>query len=263
MPHRNARVAFITGAASGIGLATARILAEEGVTVVMADRDAERLALARGTIDAPGVSVRQVDVGSAHEVGSTVAAVVDEHGRIDMAVLNAGITGVNTPLEDYPVDVFDQVVATNLRGTWLCLRAVIPPMKQARSGSIVLTSSIQGLAALAGTTAYTTTKHALVGMMKGAALELAKCGIRVNTVHPGYVETPMMQAIHEAVSPDDPALFQSALAATVPMGRYARPDEIARLIRFLCSDESSFSTGSCFVADGGILAALPSLADNA
>lgn len=259
MQYWDGKVALITGAASGIGLATARLLAHDGATVVMVDHDAKRLVAAAAGVDSKALSCRQVDVSSAQEVEEAVAAILKDHGRIDMAVLNAGIAGANMPLEQYPVDLFDQVIATNLRGVWLCLRAVVAPMKQARSGSIVMTSSIQGLSALAGTTAYTTAKHALVGMMKGAALELASFGVRVNSIHPGYVETPMMQAIHESVSPEDPAQFQSAIAATVPMQRYAQPDEIARLIRFLVSDESSYSTGSCFVADGGILAALPSL----
>lgn len=253
------RVALVTGAASGIGLATARLLAHDGATVVMVDHDEERLGAAVAELDSSRVSGRPADVSVQVEVEAAVAGVLKDHGRIDAAVLNAGIAGANMPLEEYPVELFDRVVATNLRGVWLCLRAVAAPMKQARSGSIVLTSSIQGLAALAGTTAYTTTKHALVGMMKGAALELASFGVRVNTIHPGYVETPMMQAIHESVTPEDPMQFQSALAATVPMKRYARAEEIARLIRFLVSEESSYSTGSCFVADGGILAALPAL----
>lgn len=258
MEQSNPKVVLITGAASGIGLAAARLLARDGAGVVMVDRDGERLAAAAAELDSPLLTRFEADVNSEHEVEKVIAAVVAERGRIDAAVLNAGIAGANMPIEEYPVELFDRVVATNLRGVWLCLRAVVPPMKQARSGSIVLTSSIQGLSALAGTTAYTTSKHALVGMMKGAALELAEFGVRVNTIHPGYVETPMMGAIHESVSPEDPAKFQSALAATVPMRRYAAADEIARLIRFLVSDESSYSTGSCFVADGGILAALPS-----
>jgi NAD(P)-dependent dehydrogenase (short-subunit alcohol dehydrogenase family) len=253
------KVALITGAAAGIGFATARLLARDGATLVLLDRDAERLAEASREIAAASLISRQVDVASQAEVDAVIQSVLRECGRIDAAVLNAGIAGANVPLEEYPVTLFDEVVATNLRGAWLTLRAVVAPMKQARSGSIVLTSSIQGLAALAGTTAYTTTKHALVGMMKGAALELAGFGVRVNTIHPGYVDTPMMRTIHELVSPDDPGQFEAAIASTVPMQRYAQPEEIARLIRFLLSDESSYSTGSCFVADGGILAALPSL----
>jgi NAD(P)-dependent dehydrogenase (short-subunit alcohol dehydrogenase family) len=250
---------LITGAASGVGFAAAELLSADGATVVMLDRDAEMLADAAGRLGEDNVITKVLDVRSPSEIDAAIADVLNSIGRIDGAVLNAGIAGANMPLEDYPVDLFDEVVATNLRGVWLTLRAVVKPMKAAGAGSIVLTSSIQGLAALAGTTAYTTTKHAVVGMMKGAALELATFGVRVNTIHPGYVDTPMMQAIHEAVSPDDPSQFEAALASTVPMNRYAKPEEIARLIRFLLSDDSSYSTGSTFAADGGILAALPSL----
>lgn len=248
------KVAFITGAASGIGLAATRLFLEEGAAVVMVDRDEDLLR----DIGLQGdLETIAADVASQTEVDKAVATALERFGRIDIAIFNAGIAGANMPLEEFPVDLFDDVLAVNLRGAWLCLRAVVPAMKERKSGSIVLTSSIQGLSALAGTTAYTTSKHALVGMMKGAALELAPFNVRVNTIHPGYVETPMMDAIHDAVAPDSPASFQEALAATVPMGRYAKPEEIARLMLFLGSGESSYSTGGCFTADGGILAALP------
>jgi NAD(P)-dependent dehydrogenase (short-subunit alcohol dehydrogenase family) len=161
------------------------------------------------------------------------------------------------PLEEYPETLFDEVLAVNLKAAWLGLRAVVPGMKARKRGSIVFTSSIQGLAALPGTTAYTTSKHALVGLMKGAALELAPHKVRVNTVHPGYVATPMMDNIHKMVMPDAPELFEAAIAETVPMQRYAQAEEIARLMLFLASDDSAYSTGACFAADGGILAALP------
>ncbi len=260
------KVAFITGAAGGIGLATAKLFLQEGASVIMADRDADLLEDARETMEqlvkAEGAegsfNIVKTDVTSQEEIEQTIGHVLRKFSRIDIAVLNAGIPGANMPLEDYPVDLFDEVMAVNLRGVWLSLRSVIPAMKQQQSGSIIMTSSIQGLSALPGTTAYTTSKHALVGMMKGAALELAEFGIRVNTIHPGYVETPMMDAIHHAVVPDAPEKFQASIASSVPMGRYAKADEIARLMLFLASDESSYSTGSSFLADGGILAALPS-----
>ena len=161
------------------------------------------------------------------------------------------------PLEEYPDELFDEVLALNLKAVWRGLRAVVPAMKARGKGSIVMTSSIQGLAALPGTTAYTTSKHALVGMMKGAALELAPFNVRVNTVHPGYTATPMMNAIHEMVSPENPAAFEQAISQTVPMKRYAKALEVAQLMVFLASDDSNYSTGGCFTADGGILAALP------
>jgi NAD(P)-dependent dehydrogenase (short-subunit alcohol dehydrogenase family) len=160
-------------------------------------------------------------------------------------------------MEQYPETLFDEVLALNLKAIWLGMRAVIPAMKAQQSGSIVLTSSIQGLSALPGTTPYTASKHALVGLMKGAALELAPHKVRVNTVHPGYVATPMMDNIHNMVMPDAPAEMQAAISQSIPMKRYAQPEEIARLMLFLASDDSSYSTGGCFTADGGILAALP------
>src|SRR5690606_29880658 len=136
-------------------------------------------------------------------------------------------------------------------------RQLIPSMKARQRGSIVLTSSIQGLSALPGTSAYTASKHALVGLMKGAALELAPHKVRVNTVHPGYVATAMMENIHNMVMPEAPEQMQAAISASIPMQRYATADEIAKLILFLASDDASYSTGGCFTADGGILAALP------
>ena len=251
------KVAFITGAASGIGRATAELFLEEGAFVVLADSDTDTLAAAVSELDAGKTATVVLDATSQVQVEEAVSFTLEKFGRLDIAILNAGVAGANMPLEDYPVELFDEVMAINMRGVWLGMRAVIPAMKAQGSGSIIMTSSIQGLSALAGTTAYTTSKHALVGMMKGAALELAGHGVRVNTVHPGYVETPMMDAIHHAVAPGAPESFQQALSASVPMGRYARAEEIARLILFLGSDESSYSTGSSFVADGGILAALP------
>ena len=258
------KVAFITGAAGGIGLAAAKLFLQEGASVIMADRDADLLEDARASMEeltnAEGsFNIVKTNVTSQQEIEQTVSHIQRKFNRIDIAVLNAGIPGANMPLEDYPIELFDQVMAVNMRGVWLGMRAVIPLMKQQQGGSIIMTSSIQGLSALPGTTAYTTSKHALVGMMKGAALELAEFGIRVNAIHPGYVETPMMEAIHHAVVPDAPEKFQASIASSVPMGRYAKADEIARLMLFLASDESSYSTGSSFLADGGILAALPTV----
>ena len=252
------KVAIITGAASGIGEAIARLFVAEGAKVMLVDVDASRLSALQSAFDESAAATFQADVTLQVEVEQAVQACIETFSGLDIAVLNAGVPGANAPLEEYPVDVFNQVLDVNLKGAWLGMRSVIPAMKSQKSGSIILTSSIQGLSALAGTTAYTTSKHAVVGMMKGAALELAEHGVRVNAIHPGYVETPMMDAIHKAVVPDAPEDFQSAIASTVPMKRYATPEEISRLALFLGSDDSSYSTGSSFLADGGILAALPS-----
>lgn len=251
------KVALITGAASGIGLAVAQCFVAEGARVLLVDRDEASLAAAVALCGANNTGSLCVDLKDDSAHARYVERALQQFGRLDIAVFNAGITGVNTPLEGYPVAVFDEVMALNLRAAWLGLRAVVPTMKQQQSGSIIFTSSIQGLAALPGTTAYTTSKHALVGMMKGAALELAPYGVRVNTVHPAYTDTPMMQRIHRDVMPDQPEQFQKLLGGSVPMQRYARAEEVAQMMAFLASDAASYSTGGCFTVDGGMLAALP------
>jgi meso-butanediol dehydrogenase / (S,S)-butanediol dehydrogenase / diacetyl reductase len=250
------KVAWITGAASGIGDAAARRFLAEGARVALVDRDGERLEAVAKSLDAERVEQVCADLADAAQIDAAVERTVTRFGRVDVALLNAGIAGTRVPIEDYPPELFDEVLGVNLRGAWLALRALIPVMKAAGRGSIVVTSSIQGLAALGGTTAYTASKHAVIGMMKGAAVELAPFGIRVNAIVPGYVDTPMMERIHREAAPQDPEAVHAALAAPVPMGRYASAEEIAALLLFLASDEASYSTGACFVADGGLLARL-------
>jgi NAD(P)-dependent dehydrogenase (short-subunit alcohol dehydrogenase family) len=251
------RTALITGGASGIGRATALLFLAEGARVFLVDQDAVALEELQKEANVDKCAVYSADLRDSAQILAYSRQALATLGHIDIAVFNAGICGANMPLEEYPEALFDEVLAVNLKAPWLGLRAVVPGMKERKRGSIIFTSSIQGLAALPGTTAYTTSKHALVGMMKGAALELAPHNVRVNTVHPGYVATPMMENIHKLVMPDAPHLFEAAVAETVPMRRYATSEEISKLILFLASDESSYSTGACYAADGGILAALP------
>lgn len=251
------KTALITGGASGMGRAAATLFVAEGARVLIVDRDEKLLEQVQGEIGSANLLIYTADLRKPAHITDYSKFALDRFGHIDAAVFNAGICGVNTPLEQYPEEVFDEVLAVNLKAVWHGMRAVVPSMKARKSGSIMFTSSIQGLSALPGTTAYTTTKHALVGMMKGAALELAPFNVRVNTIHPGYVATPMMDSIHKAVMPDAPDKFEHAISQTVPMKRYARAEEIARLMLFLASDDSTYSTGACFAADGGILAALP------
>lgn len=251
------KTALITGGASGIGEATARLFLSEGAEVFIVDHDADRLASLQAEPGTTNLHTCVADLRQNADIHRYSIQAQDTLGNIDAAIFNAGICGANTPLEEYPEDLFDELLQINMKAVWLGMRAVVPGMKARQRGSIIMTSSIQGLAALPGTTAYTTAKHALVGMMKGAALELAPYNVRVNTVHPGYIATPMMDAIHKMVKPDAPEDFQAAIADSVPMKRYADPNEIARLMLYLASDASSYSTGSTFTADGGLLAALP------
>jgi len=249
---------IITGGTSGIGQAAAELFVAEGARVLIVGRDEAQLRSIQTALGPDRLFTYAADLRDGSQVAAyTNLALQRFGGRIDAVLLNAGVAGPNMPLEDYPEETFDEIMAINLKAVWLGLRAVVPTMKAQGGGSIVVTSSIQGLSAVPGTTAYTTSKHALVGMMKGAAVELAPYGIRVNTVHPGYVEGPMMDKIAREASPQPPEAFHAGIRPTIPMHRYGRPEEIAPVMLFLASDESTYTTGGCFTADGGILAALP------
>lgn len=250
------KVAIITGAAGGIGSAAIRLFVEQGASVLAVDRDEQALRNIADSFDRTQVSYCSADVTQEADVKRYTQAAIDRYGRLDIALLNAGVLGSLLPITDYPVELFDQVVAVNLRGAWLGLREAFSLLKDSGGGSIVLTSSVQGLSAIQHTTAYTATKHAVVGMMRGAALEGAEFNIRVNTVHPGLTNTQMMGGLHKQLG-DEAGIASEAVmsewASTVPMRRYARPTEIAQLMLFLASDDSSYCTGNTYVADGGLL----------
>ncbi len=251
MGRLDGKAAVITGGAGGMGRAAARKFVREGCRVMIVDRDPAALDEAARE---DGVLGFAADVTDPVQVEAYTRAAVERLGGVDIALLNAGITGPNIPLEDYGLDQFDEVMAVNVRAAWLGLKAAIGPIRRRGGGSIVITSSIQGLSAMPGTTGYTTSKHALVGMMKGAALELARDKVRVNCIHPGFADTPMMHRIHQSASPDAPQAVEAGLSATIPMRRYATADEAANLMLFLASDESSYCTGASYLLDGGLLA---------
>ena len=258
MSRLNGKVAVITGGAGGIGRAAGTLFAREGASVLLVDRPGSGVAGMARDIGA-AVAGFEADVTDPAQVDGYMRHVLDRFGGLDIALLNAGVEGVYMPLEQYPPETFAQVMAVNVGAVWLGLRAAVVPMRKRGGGSVVITSSIQGASALPNTSAYTTSKHAVIGMMKGAALELAKDRIRVNCVIPGMTDTPMMDRIHEASGAPEQML--AAVQATIPMRRYARSEEIARLMLFLASDESSYCTGSTYAADGGILASWTSTPD--
>jgi len=254
----NGKIAVITGGAGGIGRAAGALFAREGASVLLVDRPGSGVA---GTARDVGATVSgfEADVTDPLQVEAYTRHVLDRFGGLDIALLNAGVEGAYMPLEQYPPETFAQVMAVNVGAVWLGLRAAVAPMRKRGGGSVVITSSIQGASALPNTSAYTTSKHAVIGMMKGAALELANDRIRVNCVIPGMTDTPMMDRIHEASGAPEQML--AAVQVTIPMRRYARPEEIAHLMLFLASDESSYCTGSTYAADGGILASWTSMPD--
>ena len=256
MNRLQGKVAIITGAAGGIGSAAVRLFVEEGAKVLAVDQSEAALAEAIAGLDPLSVSPYAADVTREDQVEAYTKAAVDRYGGLDIVLLNAGIFGGLSPITDVSAETFDKITAVNMRGPWLGIRAAFPHMKARGGGSIVLTSSIQGISAIPFSTGYTTTKHAVVGMMRGAALEGSQYNIRVNTVNPGLTDTNMMGGIHDSQAQGNTssAAVMDAWAATAPMRRYAKPREIAHMMLFLASDDASYCNGSTYVVDGGLTA---------
>ncbi len=248
------KVCVVTGAAGGIGKATTEVLAEAGSAVLMVDVDEGALQEARNNVPFDRVEVAVADVTDRDQVEAYTARAVELFGGLDAAILNAGLFGQPHSVVDYPEELFDQVLDVNIKGTWYGLRAAVPYLRERDRGSIVITSSTQGLSGYYGSSPYTTSKHAVLGMVRNAAVDLARESIRVNTVHPGYTDTTMMGGLHHSANPEHPQTVMDAFAASAPMRRYAAPSEIAQMMLFLASDASSYCTGAAFVVDGGLMA---------
>lgn len=245
------KVVLITGGASGIGLATTRGLHSAGASVIVLDRDAAALAGVSGELE--GVQTVEADVSSASAVEAAHAHIVERHGRLDVAINNAGITCPVGWLHELPEESWDAVVGVNLKGVWLCMRAQLGQMYSQGHGVIVNTASAAGLVGCPGTTPYTASKHGVIGLTKTAALEYAPLGIRVNAVAPGTVDSPMSDAFAANNAVSDP--FADALVRQpLPLRPMAKPEEVADAILFLASDRASIATGSVLVVDGGFSA---------
>ncbi len=257
MARLDSKVAVITGAAGGIGRAAAKLFAEEGAKLVLVDLDAAALAEVVRSVGEERASYIVADVTNPDQTQAYVNAAVDRWGGIDVLLANAGIEGSVAPISDYPLDVFDRVMAVNVRGVWLGIKHVVPVMSRRGGGSIVITSSTSGVAGTLDMSAYTVSKHAVIGLARTAALEGAPLGIRVNTVNPAPIETRMIRSIEKmrAATEDDEsaavAQFRRAMAERIPLGRYGNPAEVAEVMLFLASDSSSFCTGSVYMVDGG------------
>jgi NAD(P)-dependent dehydrogenase (short-subunit alcohol dehydrogenase family) len=252
MRRLDGKVAIVTGGAGGIGQATARLFADEGARVLLVDVDATALAAAVAAIGDEWVSSVVADVSDAAATAGYVQAAVDRYGRLDVLFANAGIEGVVAPITDYPDDLFDRVLAVNVRGVWLGVKAAMAQMQQHGGGSIVITSSIGGVRGSPLLAPYVISKHAVVGLMRSAALAGAAHGIRVNTINPAPIETRMMRSIEAGWTPDAPERAKQEREARIPLHRYGLPEEVARLVLFLASDESSFCTGGVYMIDGGL-----------
>jgi NAD(P)-dependent dehydrogenase (short-subunit alcohol dehydrogenase family) len=241
------KVAIVTGAARGIGLAAARRLVNDGAQVLALDLPGTGMEESH-----PQIVSFQADVAVADDWQRAVELARSRFGRLDILVNNAGISGFIGPLVDYPVESFDQVMAVNARGVFLGMKHSAPAMED--GGSIVNISSISGIGGGTNTLAYTASKHAVIGMTKLAAVELAPRRIRVNAVCPAPTATEMMFELAREKSPDDLEGFRRSFEQHIPLGRYGEADEVAAAIAFLASDQASFSTGAVLTVDGGMRA---------
>ena len=250
MGRLDGRVAFITGGEGSVGMATARRFVAEGARVCLAGIDVERLAGCGRELGAEAAHWTVADVTDAGQVADAVRATMERFGRIDVVFSNAGIAGVAAPIVDYPDEDFDRVLAVHVRGAYLVCKHTLPVMT--RGGSVVINSSVVGLTADAGITAYATAKHAVVGLMRTVAKEMAPHGIRVNTIHPGPVDNEFQHRIETALTGRSTSEAAGFFDGMIPLGRHARPEEVAAAVLFLACDDSSFITGSTLVVDGGM-----------
>ncbi len=245
----NNKTAIVTGAASGIGAAIAQDLARYGATVVLADMDEAGLSVVAAEIKSSGgvVMIHKTDTTVAAELEGLVAFAVAQTGGLHLLVNNAGIGGPAAPVGEYPLDGWHKVIDVNLNGVFYGMRYAIPEMVKAGGGAVVNMASILGSVGFATASAYVAAKHAVVGLSKVAAIEYAKAGVRVNSVGPGFIATPLLEK-----NLDEAAL--SGIAAMHPIGRLGEAKEVSALTCFLLSDQASFITGSYHLVDGGYTA---------
>lgn len=245
------KACLITGGAGSIGLASARLLRAQGARLALVDRDADSLAEAEASLGRGADLITIVaDVASEPETKGYVAKTIESFGRIDVLFSNAGNFGTVAPIEAFPTEVFDSVLAVHVRGAFLAAKYAVPHMS--RGASIVITSSVAGLRGDPGVYGYITAKHAQTGLMRVLAKELAPRGIRVNTINPGPVSNAFQQRVEDDLTSllgrDATQFFDDS----IPLGRHATAEEIARSVLYLASDQSAFTTGLVLSVDGGM-----------
>ncbi len=249
----NKRV-VITGGAGGIGTETAKHFLQQGAKVLLVDLHEENLKKVMEELASDHVTYHVADVAQSTEVESYAQKAKDWMGGIDIFFNNAAIEGKVAPLTQYPEDEFDKVIAINIKGVWLGLKYVMPIMAESGGGNIIITSSVAGLQGTPGVVAYTTSKHAIIGTMRTAALEGAEMGIQVNSIHPGPVDNRMMRSLEEGFNPEDAEGVKKNFEQQIPLKRYASNEDIANLVLFLSSEKSKYITGTTYVIDGGMSA---------
>lgn len=246
------KVVIITGGASGIGRATALAFAQEGCKVVVADVSVEAGEATVQSIQTGGGDAIfiKTDVSKASDVRDLVSKTVSYYGKLDCAFNNAGIEGKRATTAACTEENWDRVMDINLKGVWLCMKYQIPHLRQQGGGVIVNMASVAGLSSgLQGYAAYCASKHGVVGLTKLAAVEYAKTGIRINAICPGFIETPLLKG-----DPEQFSTLQAWVSNVVPTGRFGTPEEVAKAVVWMCSDQTTFMNGHTLVVDGGFVA---------
>lgn len=245
------KVCVVTGGAGSLGLESARLFLAEGGKVMLVDLRDDDLARARAELKSANVDAVAADVSKADATRNYIDRTVAKFGKIDVLFSNAGNQGPITPVTEYPEDVFDAVMAVHVRGSFLACKYGLPQMND--GGSIIITSSVVGAMGAPGSVAYVSAKHALVGLMRTIAKEVAKRNIRVNTLHPGPIDNDFQARIDAGIGKLAGGVDgRKLLDSVIPLGRHARPQEIARSALYLASDMSAYVTGSTVMADGGL-----------
>ncbi|MCT2343774.1 SDR family NAD(P)-dependent oxidoreductase [Bacillales bacterium AN1005] len=247
------KVAIITGGAGGIGKESAKRFLEEGAKVVLVDLFQDSLDQTKAELDKLGeVITIQADVSQEDDVKNYVDKTVEKFGKIDVFFNNAGIEGKVAPITEQKVEDLDKVLAVNVRGVFLGLKHVLAVMKEQGYGSVINTSSVAGLSGSPNVTPYIASKHAVVGLTKATAVEVAPYKVRVNSIHPSPVNTRMMRSLEEGFAPGQAEAAKADMEKSIPLGRYGESEDISNLVLFLASDESSFITGVQYRVDGGM-----------
>lgn len=244
------KTAVITGGGGSIGLTTAKRFLAEGAMVVLVDRDDALLRRASESLKTNNVLTVHADVSEPADVERYVQSATDYFGPIDIFFSNAGNDGPIVNAADYPVDIFDSIIRVHVRGTFLACKYALPKMRD--GGSFIITSSVVGVMGVPGNVAYVAAKHALLGICRGVAKEVAGRGIRVNTVNPGPVDNDFMHEAEERMTQLTGKDARQMFDSIIPLGRHARPEEVAAAALFLASDDSTYTTGSCLMVDGGM-----------